>query len=34
MSLWRIFVDGLIAELMPAPETRPHPVRDASWWPL
>jgi hypothetical protein len=34
MALWRKFVDGLIAELMPTPGTRARPVRDASWWPL
>jgi len=34
MGLWRKFVDGLMSELMPTLGTRPHPVRDASWWPL
>jgi hypothetical protein len=34
MEVWREFVETLMAELMPVAGTRPHPIRDASWWPL
>ena len=34
MTLWREFVETLIAELLPMVGVHSRPVRDASWWPV